>query len=58
MKWIKEEHLMHILYWLSPILGAIISTILLFENSAQDNSFAFFSVTAERLHLSQKCFPN
>ena len=42
MKWIKEEHLMHILYWLSPILGAIISTILLFENSAQDNSFAFF----------------
>ena len=42
MKWIKEEHLMHILYWLSPILGAVISTILLFENSAQDNSFAFF----------------
>ena len=38
---IKEESLMQILYWLSPILGGIFTTSHMVENTVYDNSYLF-----------------
>ena len=41
MACIKEENLMQILHWLSPILGGIFSTSHMVENIVYDNSYLF-----------------
>ena len=39
--WIKEENLMHILYWLSPILGVVFSTSHIVENVMHEYEYLF-----------------
>ena len=41
MAYIKEESLMQILFWLSPILGGIFTTSHMVENIVYDNSYLF-----------------